>query len=544
MKQAPRTRWLGLASLALGLAMIIVDATIVNVAIPSIIDDLGIQLTDAEWVNTVYSLVFAALLVTVGRFGDLFGRKRIYLGGLALFVGASLLCASAPTGSLLIAARALQGVGAACILPSTLSSVNAMFRGRERAIAFGIWGSVIGGMAALGPLVGGWLTTDFSWRWAFYINLPIGLLAGTVAFLTVPETRDPSASRGIDPVGIVTSAIGFAALVFGLIEGQRYGWWRPTETFRIGSWEWPLASLSPVPLALVVAAVLLPFFALYELRRVAAKRPVLLDLRLFRYRSFRWGNVAALIVSLGEFGIIFVLPLYLQGVLGYTALQTGLVLLATAIGAFLGGPAAANLAQRFGARQVVRAGMLLEAAGLVLLTPFLTPDTTGWRLAPALFLYGLGVGLATAQLTSVILAEIPTAQSGQASGTQSTTRQVGAALGIAILGAVLAAGLVNGTEARLTEQLGLPAQQAAQLARATKQSAGQILVQLRAQPGSQEIVRAIEDAFTDAARRTAFVAAAFIAVGLVASWLIPDIRPERGPTAVSEPATAESRPTV
>ncbi len=544
MKQAPRTRWLGLASLALGLAMIIVDATIVNVAIPSIIDDLGIQLTDAEWVNTVYSLVFAALLVTVGRFGDLYGRKRIYLGGLALFVGASLLCASAPTGSLLIAARALQGVGAACILPSTLSSVNAMFRGRERAIAFGIWGSVIGGMAALGPLVGGWLTTDFSWRWAFYINLPIGLLAGTVAFLTVPETRDPSASRGIDPVGIVTSAIGFAALVFGLIEGQRYGWWRPTETFRIGSWEWPLASLSPVPLALVVAAVLLPFFALYELRRVAANRPVLLDLRLFQYRSFRWGNVAALIVSLGEFGIIFVLPLYLQGVLGYTALQTGLVLLATAIGAFLGGPAAANLAQRFGARQVVRAGMLLEAAGLVLLTPFLTPDTTGWRLAPALFLYGLGVGLATAQLTSVILAEVPTAQSGQASGTQSTTRQVGAALGIAILGAVLAAGLVNGTEARLTEQLGLPAQQAAQLARATKQSAGQILVQLRAQPGSQEIVRAIEDAFTDAARRTAFVAAAFIAVGLVASWLIPDIRPERGPTAVSEPATAESRPTV
>jgi len=540
MKEAPRTRWLGLASLALGLAMIIVDATIVNVAIPSIIEDLGIQLTDAEWVNTVYSLVFAALLVTVGRLGDLYGRKRIYLGGLALFGGASLLCASAPSGTLLIAARALQGIGAACILPSTLSSVNAMFRGRERAIAFGIWGSVIGGMAALGPLVGGWLTTDFSWRWAFYINLPIGLLAGTVAFLTVPETRDPSASRGIDPMGILTSAIGFAALVFGLIEGQRYGWWRPTETFRIGSWEWPLASLSPVPLALVIAAVLLPFFALYELRRVAANRPVLLDLRLFRYRSFRWGNLAALIVSLGEFGIVFVLPLYLQAVLGYTALQTGLVLLATAIGAFLGGPAAANLAQRFGARQVVRAGMLFEAIGLVLLVPFLSPDTTGWRLAPALFLYGLGVGLATAQLTSVILAEVPTAQSGQASGTQSTTRQVGAALGIAILGAVLAAGLVSGTETRLTEQLGLPAQQAEQLARATKQSAGQILVQLRAQPGSQEIMRAIEDAFTDAARRTALVAAAFIAVGLVASWLIPDIRPEREPTATSESATAES----
>ncbi|MDW8007134.1 MAG: MFS transporter [Thermomicrobium sp.] len=536
-------RWLGLASLALGLAMIIVDATIVNVAIPSIIADLGLQLTDAEWVNTVYSLVFAALLVTVGRFGDLYGRKRIYLLGLAAFVAASLLAASAPTGSLLIAARALQGIGAAMILPSTLSSVNAMFRGRERAIAFGIWGSVIGGMAALGPLVGGWLTTSYSWRWAFYINLPIGLVAGTVALLTVPETRDTQAARGLDPIGIVTSALGFAALVFGLIEGERYGWWQPTDTFRIGTWEWPLSSLSPVPLALALAALLLPLFTLYELRRVQHERPVLLDLRLFRYRSFRWGNLAALIVSLGEFGIVFVLPLYLQAVLGYTAFQTGQVLIAVALGAFLGGPAAANLAQRFGARQVVRAGMLLEAAGLLLLVPVLAPDTHGWHLAPALFIYGLGVGLATAQLTSVILAEVPTAQSGQASGTQSTTRQVGAALGIAILGTVLAATLASGTEARLIERLGFPADQAAMFARVTKQSAGQILVQFRTQPGSEAIVRAIEDAFTEAARRTAIVAAAFIAVGFVASWLIPDIRPgeEPSPGTVPRETAAEAR---
>ncbi|MCX7624033.1 MAG: MFS transporter [Thermomicrobium sp.] len=519
-------RWIGLASLALGLAMIIVDATIVNVAIPSIIADLGLQLTDAEWINSVYSLVFAALLVTVGRLGDLFGRKRVYLIGLGLFVLASLLCAIAPSGGLLIAARAAQGIGAAFILPSTLSSVNAMFRGRERAIAFGIWGSVIGGVAALGPLVGGWLTTDFSWRWAFGINLPLGLLAGTVALLTVPETRDPHTQRGLDLLGIVSSALGFGALVFGLIEGERYGWWHPTDTFRIGSWEWPLRTLSPVPIALAIAALVLPAFAWYELRRIRRGQPVLLDLRLFRYPSFRWGNLAALIVSLGEFGIVFVLPLYLQAVLGYTALQTGFVLLATAIGAFLGGPAAANLAQRFGARQVVRAGMILEASGLLLIVPFLSPTTTGWRLAPALFLYGLGVGLATAQLTSVILAEVPTAQSGQASGTQSTTRQVGAALGIALLGAVLAAGLSSGTEARLRD-LGLPAEQAVAIARATKQSAGQILVELRQQPGTTAVVEAIERAFTTAARRTAIVAAAFIAIGFVASTLLPDIRPGR-----------------
>lgn len=521
-----RWRWIGLGSLALGLAMIITDATIVNVAIPSIIADLRIQLTDAEWINTVYSLIFAALLITVGRFGDLFGRKRLYTLGLVVFVGASLLCAAASSGAWLIAARSLQGLGAAMILPSTLSSVNTIFRGRERAIAFGIWGSVIGGTAAIGPLVGGWLTTDFSWRWAFLINLPIGTLALIVAWLTVPETRDEAATRGIDGVGILLSTLGFGSLVYGLIEGERYGWWRPEMPFAIGNWRWPLESWSPVPFALASAAITLPSFILWEWFRRQAGRPVLIDLSLFRLRSFRWGNLAALIVSLGEFGMIFVLPLYLQAVLGYSALDTGFVLLAVALGAFIGGPAAAQLAQRFGARQVVRAGMLLEAAGLFLLIPLLSPTTTGWYLAPALFVYGLGVGLATAQLTSVILAEVPTAESGQASGIQSTTRQLGAALGIAILGTLLAAGLSGGVKDQLSTVPGLPAPQVEQLARATKQSAGQILVQLRRQPGSEPIVRAIENAFTRAARRDALVAGAFILVGFVASWLLPDLRPQ------------------
>ncbi len=523
MNGSPRTRWVGLTGLALGLALIIVDATIVNVAIPSIIQDLRLELTDAEWVNTVYSLVFAALLITVGRLGDLFGRKRMYLLGLTLFVVASLLAARATSGTFLITARALQGVGAAFMLPSTLSSVNAMFRGRERAIAFGIWGSVIGGMAALGPLLGGWLTTDYSWHWAFYINIPIGLLAAMLTVLTVPETSDLSAQRGLDPVGIVTSAAGLGALVFGLIEGERYGWWRPIETFRIGSWSWPSDSLSPAAVSLGIAAVLLPVFVLYQWRRVSRDQPVLLDLRLFRYATFRWGNLAAFIVSLGEFGIVFVLPLYLQGVLGYTAFETGLVLVAVASGAFLGGPAAANLSTRFGARQVVRVGMLLEATGLLGIVPFLDPSTTGWRIAPALFVYGVGVGLATAQLTGIILAEVPTAQSGQASGTQSTTRQVGAALGIAILGTILAASLGSETEARLRALPGFPAAQASQLAQVTKQSAGQILVQLRAQPGTEPVVRAIEDAFTSAVHRPIIVAAAFIAIGFLASWLLPEI---------------------
>ena len=188
-----RRKWLGLAMLSLGVALIIMDATIVNVAIPSIIRDLDIELVDAEWITTIYSLVFAALLITLGRLGDQFGRKRLFHIGLIIFMAASLLAGRAPTGPALVAASAVQGISAAMILTSPISTVNATFRGRDRAIAFGVWGSVIGGMAAIGPLVGGWLTTDFSWRWAFYINIPIGIAVLIGSFPWVSESRDDSA---------------------------------------------------------------------------------------------------------------------------------------------------------------------------------------------------------------------------------------------------------------------------------------------------------------------------------------------------------------
>jgi MFS family permease len=191
-----RNRWLGLLALTIGVAMIIVDATIVNVAIPSIIRDLGIGITQAEWANSIYSLVFAALLISVGRIGDVTGRRRVFIWGLLVFLAASLVTALAPSGTVLLIGRLLQGVGGALILPSTLSIVNTTFRGRERAIAFGIWGSVIGGMAALGPLAGGWFVTNLSWRWAFYVNLPVGALALAGGFLFVDESRDPEVRPG------------------------------------------------------------------------------------------------------------------------------------------------------------------------------------------------------------------------------------------------------------------------------------------------------------------------------------------------------------
>ncbi len=519
-----KRRWFGLAVLALGVAIIIVDATIVNVAIPSIIEELGIDLVEAEWVNTIYSLVFAALLITLGKTGDLYGRKRLFHAGIIVFTLASALAGQAPSAGWLIGARTLQGVGAAMILPATLSMVNATFQGRDRAIAFGIWGSVIGGMAALGPLLGGWLTTEHSWRWAFYINIPIGAVVILGSLLFVTDSRDETAARGFDVVGVISVSLGLTSLVFGLIEGARYGWWAPTDPFAIGSWEWPFATLSPVPFAFAVALTGLVVFVRTELRRRQAGLPVLFDLGLFRLRSFRNGNIAGAILALGEFGLIFILPLFLQAVLGYTAFRTGLLLVALAMGAFLGGPSAAGLAHRFGPRRVVSAGMGLEAVAIFAIGVVISPTVANSTLVPILFVYGIGVGLASAQLTSTILAEVPPGESGQASGMQSTFRQVGSALGIALLGTVLAVNLGSATSEALADVPGLPAVAAEGIAEAMSSSAGQALNGFRAQPDSEAVVAAASQAFADAAQRASQLATVFVVFGFLVSLRLPDLK--------------------
>jgi EmrB/QacA subfamily drug resistance transporter len=515
---------LGLATLSLGVAMIIVDATIVNVAIPSIIRDFNLGLSDAEWVNSIYSLVFAALLITLGKVGDINGRRRLFMIGLVVFVAASMLAGRSTGGSSLITARLLQGLGAAIILPSTLSTVNATFQGRERGIAFGIWGSVIGGMAAVGPLLGGWFTTAHSWRWAFYINLPIGLIAFIGTLLWVKETREEGRSGGFDALGVLLSGLGMVGVVFALIEGPRYGFIKPIADFTIGSFTWPLQSLSPSPFSLVAGVVLLGMFIWTQRRRSVAGKPVLFDLSLFRYKSFTIGNSTALILSLGEFGLVFVLPLFVQAVLGYSAFRTGLLLMALAIGAFFGGPAAAAIAQKIGPRRVVSMGMALEAIAIFTVSLLLAPNRSGWAFVPPLFVYGLGVGLASAQLTSVILSEIPPRESGQASGMQSTFRQVGAAVGIALLGTVLSAGLRSGTTTALEPLTGLPSQAKAGIVEAVAGSAGQVLPSFRDQPGSEPVVAAVSDAFAGAARTTGLTAVIFVVGGFLLSTRLPDIR--------------------
>jgi len=543
-ENSPQHRWRALAALAVGVSMIIVDATIVNVALPTIIDDLGIHIAEAEWITTIYILVFASLLITTGRLGDLTGRRRLFRIGLIIFVGASMLAGLAQGGGWLIGARFIQGIGASMTLPSALSIVNATFRGRDRGIAFGVWGSVIGGMAAIGPLLGGWVTSSYSWRWAFYINVPIGILVWIGVSLWVQESRDEHAVRAFDIPGVLLLGTGLAALVFFLIEGPRYGWWTPIQTFSIVGMDWPLNGLSPAPLAGVISVIALCTFAYRELRHYTARS--LIDPALFKLRSFRYGNMVAATRSFGEFGLVFVLPLFLAGVVGYNAFHIGLTLVPLAVGAFIGGPLAAYLSERFGPGTAVTFGMFLEGASVVTAALQLRPDITGFHLAPALFVYGLGIGIAAAQLTNVILAEVPKGKSGQASGIQSTSRQIGSALGIALLGSILAISLGTLATEGLADIPGLPQEHQTPIVTAFRESGGQVLSQLREQPQASTVVPVLEDALTEGARRAALGGAVIIGIGFLMSFMLPDTRTEeekaeRGRKSGQPHATDEPR---
>lgn len=517
-----RREWFALAVLATGLGMIVLDGTIVGVALPDIIRDIHLDLTDAQWVNSLYAVVLAALLLATGRLADRWGRKNLFLAGILAFVTGSIIAALAETAGSLIAARAVQAVGAALIMPATLSTVNATFRGRHRAAAFGVWGAVISGAAAIGPLAGGALTQWASWHWIFLINLPLGAIVFLAAMPTVPATRGRIDRPGADVDGALLSGIGFGALVFGVIQGPDLGWWAPKAAFTIFGVTWPAtAAISIVPISLAVAILALTLFVVWERHRDKVRRSALLDLNLFRLATFSWGNITAAMVAVGEFAVIFVLPLYLINALGLDVMAAGLVLAAMAIGAFASGAAARRVADRVSAPTTVLIGLVLEVASVTALALLIRGHTSGWIVATPLVSYGLGLGLASAQLTGTVLADVPVDQSGQGSATQSTLRQFGSALGTAFAGAALSVALTSTLPAAL-HNADITGPNADSIAQATRQSAGTTIAQLRAQGTSSPLgthtdaaVHALANGFADATRWALLVAAAFLILGLI-----------------------------
>ena len=517
---APKHPWWALAALLLGLSMIIIDGSVVNVLLPTMVDDLDLTQTDAQWVNSIYSLVFAALLITVGLLSDKYGRRLLFITGIVIFVIGSVLSGSSQDAHFLIAARAVQAIGASMMLPSSIAVINVLFTGRNRAVAFGLWGAVFGGAAALGPLLGGWLAQDFSWRWAFYINIPIAIASAVAVLLTVPETKVPNVGK-IDIGGVLLSSFGLGLLVFGLIEGQQYGWWTAVSTFDFGPLSLNVGGISVVPIAFATGIVLLLLLILWERARATRRKSTIIDLPLFRIRRYGFGNIVALVVSLGEFGILFVLPLWLQSVAGLDPLTTGVLIAFLALGTLLAGGGARRVSARLGATQVVRMGMILEIVGILGIGFTFSTTRSPWWMAIPLVIYGAGLGFASAQLTNVVLADVPLAKSGQASAMTSTFRQVGSALGAAVLGAVLFTGLGDDLGKKLDDLPGVSTQEAQQTVDSVQGSAGQAIVAMEKNPKLAPIVADAKQAYTDAAKLTSLVAAVFVFFGLMVSLGLP-----------------------
>lgn len=519
--------WRALAVLAGGLAMIVLDGTIVGIALPTIIFDLHLGIAESVWVNSVYSMIFAGLLLSAGWLSDRIGRRLQFLIGVGVFIVGSVLAGVAADAGLLIASRAVQGVGGALIMPTTVSTINVLFRGRDRAAAFGIWGAVMSGTAAIGPLLGAALTQYADWRWVFFVNVPLGLVVLVLGALWIPENR--GAQRvGFDLAGLVLSAGALSLLVFGLIEGTDLGWWRPKDVFVLGPLTWPeTAAVSPVPVALGLGLVMLVAFIVVQRNRARAGRGVILDLGLFALPTFTWGNVAAAMVAVGEFALVFVMPLFLIFVAGLDVLAAGWVLAAMAIGAFASGAAARHLAAALGAASVVVLGLVLEVVGVAATALVLTPSTPAALIAATMAVYGLGLGLAAAQLTSTVMVAVPQAMSGAASAAQSTVRQVGSALGSAVAGTTLAIGLGVMLPVRLAEIPGLPANVPDQVVSATIDSVGALIPLLRSGKGYNTLGEwrlpvgdALAHGFADATAVTLWVAVAFLVLGLLASMLV------------------------
>ncbi len=405
--------WLILVLICFAQFMVVLDATVVNVALPSIQRDLDLSEGNLQWIVNAYALVFGGFLLLGGRAGDLLGRKRLFLGGLVVFTVASLLNGLSTSSGMLIGSRALQGLGAAFISPAALAIISTTFaEGRERGKALGVWAAIASGGSAVGLLLGGVLTEALSWPWIFYINVPIGVAVLLASLRLVPESKDERAHRSFDVAGAVTATGGLMALVYAIVSAQQHGW---TAFSTVGMF--------------VVALALLVGFVLIELR---ASDP-LVRLSIFRVRTLTAANVVMLLVASGLFAMFFFNSLYIQRVLGYGPLKAGLAFLPFTAGIMVSAGLASQFAPRLGVRAVAVVGMILTAAGLALLTTVPTDGTYLVNVLPPLIITALGMGAVFVPLTLVATTGLHDDDQGLASGLFNTSQQIGGALGLAIL---------------------------------------------------------------------------------------------------------------
>jgi EmrB/QacA subfamily drug resistance transporter len=421
-----RNPWLVLVLVCMAQFMVILDATIVNVALPSIQTDLDMSDADLQWVVNAYTLVFGGFLLLGGRAGDLIGRTRVFLVGVVIFTVASLLNGLAPSSEALILFRGLQGLGAALIAPAALSIITTTFEeGAERTKAMGVWAAIAVGGGAVGLVLGGVLTTTLSWPWIFFVNVPVGIGVFVASLKYVPESKDEHAHKSFDLAGAVTVTAGLLVLVYGIVKAQENGW----TSLRTGG-------------LFALAFVLLAAFVAIERRSVEP----LVRLSIFRVRTVRAANVVMFLVAAGLFAMFYFNTLYLQRVLGYTALEAGLAFLPFTAGIIIGAGLSQSLVPKLGAREVPLIGMPMAILGLLLFLRLQPDGSYLTDLLPGIMLASIGMGLTFVPITLIATSGIPGDDAGLASGLYNTSQQIGGALGLAVL-ATLA---VDATEETLT----------------------------------------------------------------------------------------------
>jgi EmrB/QacA subfamily drug resistance transporter len=446
-------KWAPLAVLSLALAIIIIDTTLLNVSLSTLIRELHTNLQSLQWVISAYSLTLAALTVTGGRMGDLYGLKRMFRLGAILFAAGSFLASiSNSVPVLLVGESLIEGVGASMMMPATAAILVAKYRGHDRALAFGVWGGVAAIAGAIGPILGGFLTTHFSWRWGFRINVFVValLLAGSVIIDEPHERRD----RRVDVAGVLLSALGLFLIVFGIIESTTYGWIRARRPIpRVG-----LGGFSFVPVAIAAGLLVLALWFWWEWRLERRGGTPLVSPRLFANTHFVAAASVVGLLMLSQNGVIFSLPVFLQAVNNLDAFHTGLAILPMSATLLIVSPMSGVLTRRVAHKRIVQIGLCVTVVALLVLHFSLHAGMPAWQLAPGLALYGAGMGMVLSQINNLALSSVNVRDAGEASGVVNTFRQVGASLGAAIIGAILLSTIVVNLESAIGRSPSIPPQ--------------------------------------------------------------------------------------
>jgi EmrB/QacA subfamily drug resistance transporter len=535
--------WAVLLVVSLGFFMTLLDLTIVNIAIPDIITRLHASLDDVLWVINAYALVLAVLVITSGRLGDLIGPRIMFAMGITVFTLASAACGLAPGPGWLIAFRAVQGLGAAMLMPQTLTIITNTFPPERRGAAFGVWGAVAGVATIAGPTLGGLLVTAFDWRWIFFVNLPFGVIALVLTFVIIPDLR-PGRRHRIDVPGVLLASAALLAICYGLVEGQKYNWGTIT-------------SFISIPLVLGLGVLLLIAFLVLQWR--TQDREPLVPFALFRDRNYAVVNWVSGTLAVGMMGIFLPFTIYLQSVLGFSALRAGLTVAPASVLSMFVAPAAGRLTDKIGGKYILMLGLTLFAAGMGWVALEATTTSVWYDFLPALIVAGIGMGCTFAPMVTVAMRNIDPRMAGAASGVLNTVRQVGLVIGTAAVGALLQNRLVSSMNSQAaTRAATLPPQLRGPFVAGIKQAASNGIQVGAGQNGSgirlpaglparlmAELLRIGHDVFTfgyvNAMRSTMLLPIILLAVGAVSCLMLKEDRRITGPAAPEVQAEQPAR---